>query len=297
MWKNFLILLLGATAAVYAYRTFYVVPCAAPIVFHIGTLDPRFGVSKSEFLDDITKAGGIWDTAINKKLFVYDPSGSLTINLVYDTRQQTTQAANVLKTDINVTKQTASSAKQAYLSSQAKYQQTENAYKAEVADFTQAQTAYNAHVDYWNAKGGAPKDEYEKLTAEKAALALKQSSIEAKRQEVNQLADQTNALVAKYNTFVDNINEKVHMINSDGLAGTEFEEGVYFSDRDGRKIDIYQFDNQTAFVRVLAHELGHALGLAHNENPTSIMSPVNQSKSLVLSPQDLQELKTACRLQ
>ena len=289
--------MLGIVASIYSYVTFFApAPCSAPIAYRIGTLDPRFGVSKSEFIDDITKASGIWDTAFNKKLFVYDPSGSLTINLVYDTRQQTTQASNVLKTDIHKTEQTAVSAKQAYVSSQTKYMQAQNEYKTLVAKFKRAQGLYNTHVDYWNAKGGAPKDEYETLVAENATLAVQQSAVEEKRREVNALADATNALVAKYNTFIDDINLKVHMINSDGLAGTEFEEGVYISDRDGKRIDIYQFDNQTTFIRALAHELGHSLGLAHNENAESIMSPVNQSKSLALSPEDLQELKTKCRL-
>jgi predicted Zn-dependent protease len=88
----------------------------------------------------------------------------------------------------------------------------------------------------------------------------------------------------------------VHTINNNGLVGTQFEEGVYISDKEGKRINIYQFDNNIDLVRVLAHELGHSLRLQHNANTNSIMNPLNQGQDLSLSPEDLQELKTACGL-
>ncbi|NNM83782.1 matrixin family metalloprotease [Candidatus Parcubacteria bacterium] len=269
-------------------------PCDTPVTYKIGTVDPRFGVTLDAFKKDIVQATEIWDTSINKKLFAYDPNGVLTINLVYDSRQQITQKEQALNANINQTSQTADSVKQQYTALKAQYEQAQKEYTSQLAAFDQDQANYNAEVNYWNSAGGAPKAQYDALTAEKNNLLAQQSALEQKRIEVNQLADTVNAFINKYNLLVSYINSNVRAINNDGLAGTQFEEGVYISDGSGRRINIYQFENQVDLIRVLAHELGHSLGLGHDTNPNSIMNPVNQSTSLTTSPEDLQELKTAC---
>lgn len=299
MWRiirNNSVLIIFATAiVVYGYKTFVLEkPCASPITYKIGTLDPRFGISEAQFIKDLNQASDIWGKPLGKKLFVYDPQGSLTINLVYDSRQQTTQRENVLKSNITETKQTADSAKLQYQMLERQYAQANQIYSSELTQYRQAQDSYNAQVSYWNARGGAPQAEYAKLKAIKESLATQQQTLDTKRSELNSLAAQTNALIDRYNLLVDHINSSVRSINNDGLAGTQFEEGVYVSDAEGKHIDIYQFDNQTTFIRVLAHELGHSLGLMHNSNPESIMNPVNEGKNLTLSSEDRQDLQTLC---
>jgi hypothetical protein len=269
-------------------------PCDTPITYKIGTLDPRFGVSQADFMRDINQAGNIWSASIGKQLFKYDPKGELTINLVYDTRQAATQQEQRLGANIQQNTQVANSVKQQYAALYTQYQNLQKQYTSELAQFNASQNSYNNEVQYWNANGGASQAEYAQLQSKKAALLHEQNVIESKRLQVNTLASQVNALIDKYNLVVDHINNDVKTINSDGLVGTQFEEGVYVYDASGMRINIYQFDNQTYFLRVLAHELGHALNLDHNNNPASIMNPVNQSPKLALTQDDLKALKTEC---
>lgn len=243
-------------------------PCKQPIAYKIGTLDPRFGVSESDFEKDITQASGLWSGAAGKLLFVHDSHGALTISLVYDTRQQTSQEEVTQRAAINQTSQNAAQIKAQYMALQQEYTTASQTYEQLVAQYNQSPNR------------------------ERAAGA--RAEIEVKRLQVNTLADQINSLIKQYNGLVDQINANVSAINNDGLTGTQFEEGVYIADAQGTRINVYQFDNKTAFIRVLAHELGHAIGLEHNDNIDSIMSPVNQSKSLSLSPEDLAALKTEC---
>ncbi len=271
-------------------------PCQTPLQYTIGTLDPRFGITASEIKKDIKQASDIWGKPIGKTLFEYNPNGNLTINLVYDRRQQITQKENILETTINRTEQTADSVKQEYTSLQKSYQQAQQEYTAQQIQYQTNLQNYNSTVNYWNSSGGVPDAERSALTVEQNDLLDQQNLLEQKRQQANQFAEAINALIDKYNLLVDHVNSNVSAINNDGLTGTKFEEGEYISDASGKRINIFQFQNQTYFIRVLAHELGHALQLGHNSNPQSIMNPINISHSLALSPDDLQELKAECGL-
>lgn len=282
-----------AAVAAYAWQTHYV-PCQEPIEYRLGTIDPRFKLSNEEVLNDIAKAADLWGTAQGKPLFVYDPEGALAINLIYDTRQQATQKAAKLSGVIDETGRVAESVKAQYSSLQNSYNTATAEYEKQVTAFNEAQSTYNERVEYWNAKGGAPPPEYAKLSTQKKALTQQLNAVEVKRQELNRLADETNALIDKYNLLVGRINTNVDAINNNGLVGTEFEEGVYVSDASGERIDIYEFESKTAFLRVLAHELGHALGLDHVQGADSIMNPVNRGEEFALTEKDLAALAEIC---
>ncbi len=293
--QTFLLVLLVITASG-AGLFFYLqkAPCEAPLTYKIGVVDPGFKVSTETFKADVEQASQIWEKAIGKELFVYDPKGELTVNLVYDERQQLTQKEQELSAQISETSQVADSVRQQYSQLRTEFTQAESQYNAMVAAYTQHQAIYNKEVQYWNSKGGAPKEKYDQLNEEKDTLAAERSALEAKRQEVNRLADEVNAYIKKYNLLVAHINTTINTINNDGLAGTEFEEGLYISDREGQRINIFQFANKIDLIRVLAHEFGHSLTLEHNSNPDSIMSPVNQSDTLTLSAEDLRDLMAVC---
>ncbi len=70
----------------------YYLPCTLPITYSIGTFDTRFGIGKEEFLADMARAEKAWEGVAGKELFHYvETGGVLTLNLVYDSRQATTE--------------------------------------------------------------------------------------------------------------------------------------------------------------------------------------------------------------
>lgn len=265
-------------------------PCDRPIRYKIGILDERFGVSREDLLQMIDQASNVWGITLNKKLFEYSPSGELTISLIYDERQLTTQTNALLKADLAKINKLASSVKQQYVSLEEKHQLLEKDYRKMLIRLEQHQADYSNKVDDWNNGINTSQDIYFKLTAQRTNLLIEQQILNAKRLELNKLVGQINTFINKYNLLVNNANANINTINT--TAGKEFEEGIYNPSK--KEIDIYEFSSKQKLLRVLTHELGHALGVPHNENPLSIMYFLNESSSLDLTTDDFRALKAKC---
>jgi len=268
-------------------------PCADPIVYQIGVFNDQFGVSKEAFVSALAEAEALWETAVGKDLFTYSTVKGMPVHLLYDERQATVLKNKKLEATIDQVAGSADEVKQKLEALKIEYTRAKLSYDTAVTEFKTRQDAHVAQVDYWNTKGGAPADEYKALSKESGLLQILYKNLETKRIEVNDMAVQLNNLVSSYNGLVKNINSNVAVINES--ADKEFEQGEYVSDATGERINIYEFTDRQTLVRVLAHELGHALGIDHNSNKASIMYYLNGSKNMVPTAEDVADLKKVCR--
>jgi len=237
-------------------------PCVEPVHFTLGAIDPHFGIDNASVLQDAEAAAAIWNAAAGKVVLVYDPKGNVPINLVYDSRQATAQLGARIASE------------------QAATDEQETSIDSLKAQYASLQTQYNQEVAAANARGGADRSEY--------------ASLEAERAQLQSMADSINTQINSYNTAVRAVNAEVNEYNQS--AGTTFEEGQYVQDAQGKRINIFEFTSNTQLERVLAHEMGHSIGLGHNTNPQSIMFARNESGNLVPTVDDLAALDTLCRI-
>lgn len=131
-----------------AYHLLYnrVLPCTQPMRYHIGAYDPRFGISRTDFKDAIAQAEAIWEKPAGRNLFEYADDGALTINLVYDYRQEATDKLATLGVVVKDDRASYDALKEKYDALNASYKTLKRAYDARVAAFTARQDAYNEQV-------------------------------------------------------------------------------------------------------------------------------------------------------
>lgn len=243
--------------------------CDQPIKYRIDTVDPKFNLSREDFSYDIDEATQIWERPINKNLFVYDPKGDLSINLIYDDRQSLTSQIIQLEDTVK--------------SNQQSLKPEINEYQKLSSDLKQKIEDLNKQVDYWNNKGGAPSEEYQKLT-------LRQQELQTEANRLNEMAQRLNVSTNAYNTEVNKLNQTITTL--DNALEHRPEEGIFKFPEN--RIEIYFNLNKTELVHTLAHELGHSLGLKHSNNPNAIMY-FRTNQSIVPIKGDLEALEGICK--
>lgn len=142
----------------------------------------------------------------------------------------------------------------------------------------------------------ATKESYDAMKSKYDALKLRfeQDKNVLPREELNKEIDNLNSLVDALNALATTLNLNAVQLNKISKQQGEFEEGTYYTGPEGDQISIYQFENQDKLVRVLAHELGHALGLDHVADPKAIMYRLNDGANEKLTAVDVKELKQKC---
>lgn len=244
-------------------------PCDVPIGYRIGNIDSRFKVITEKLLDVAQRSANVWNQEAGKVLFGYDSKAKLTINLVYDERQSLTEKIQNLDQNLK--------------NERGALDPEVAQYKLLVADFKKRLSDFNSKVAYWNSKGGAPPEEYTKLTSEQAELRNESDKLNLMAKELNQSTQ-------KYNINVSDFNQTLNSFND--VLSQKPEEGIYRGAED--EIDIYLTKNDNEFVHTLAHELGHALGIPHNNDEKSIMFPFT-SESVKATEADTNDLSYICR--
>jgi cell division protein FtsL len=270
-------------------------PCGQPRTFAIGNVDPKFGITKDQLAQLAGQAADVWNKAAGKAVLAYDPNSNFKINMVYDSRQQQSDAAAQLEQNYQNLKATDTALTGQYDSLNAAYKQKVDSYNKDLGNYKSDLDKYNSEVDYWNSQGGAPGDEYDKLKKEKSQLDDEFKKLDEERQAINQLASQTNGVASQENQAVKSYNSSVETYTSQYGSTREFEKGVF----DGKEINVYEYRAPADLELTLTHELGHYLGMEHVQNSKSIMYYLlgdQDMNNIQPTAEDLAELDKVCAL-
>ena len=149
--------------------------------------------------------------------------------------------------------------------------------RAEIAQLSQERMS-------WSRIEHAQGPNMQRVERELAQVKAQAMQLDQEIDRFNQQNDQFNQQVSSYNQQIDQYNAGVIQA-SQRFPAREFHKGVFMGDQ----IQIYQFDAEDDLRLTLAHELGHALGLSHHNDPAALMYPIlgaQQLENFKLMPAD-----------
>jgi hypothetical protein len=238
-----------------------------PKAYSLGTFDERFGISKDRFLQIVDQAKRIWENAAGKELFHYRKDGLMSVNLVFDWRQEALLKAKEQRAKLDENGSSFDMLKSDYEMKSTSVGREQSTYEESGQSYNTHLNEYNSRVTRWNNGENHTEAEAQFLENRKKELDQEIAVVEQKRVSLKTAIDDLNALGERIGALAKKFNLEVEKFNGTYVNQREFEKGVY----NGRSIDIYEFDKEEDLKVALVHEFGHALGLEHVDNPRSIM--------------------------
>jgi len=276
--------------------------CSKPIKYSIGSIDPKFKISKEELKEALKKAEEAWESEDNKDFFQYDDQAKFKINLIYDERQKLNQDKKLFDEYTEKFKIADKKDKEEYERMKKEHERLVDYLFAAEKKLMDDKFDLEDRIIEYNYSWDLKKTTEKKLKKERKDLIARQNKFNQQVSYEHSLVNKMNKLAKRGKERAEEYNNKIEEFKKEHNLeeGRVFEEGEYSRDLNSEQINIYSFWDQEELAMILVHEFGHALGMAHVDNPDSIMYYLNKdqgkNKKWHINEDDLKELHEVCDL-
>jgi hypothetical protein len=283
------------------------VPCAVPLTWRLARVDRDFGLDEARATAALRQAAAMWEERAGRALFREDPANGFPIRLVYDERQARTDERAGREAELRDERARLDAAGEelkrrgdAHAAARATYSERQREYDRRLE-------AYNAEVRRWNEAGGGPQEVATRLDSVGRALRADREAIESERRPLERDLEGLQREVDRVNRANADHARRADAFARDSPAATvqagEYREAITMEGRRvvsvSREIRVYRFADAEELRLIVAHELGHALGLGHSDEPAAVMSAAHDSGAAaaggaVVHAADLGLLRATC---
>lgn len=264
--------------------------CDEPTTFRVAKIDSGFNLATATAITYAKQAADLWNKTTGKNLLQYSDDGDVEITFLFDERQRQVIQDKILQEKINNEEKILDQKSETIDQQQATFNSLKADYENQVQIYNNRLSVYNNTVEQINRSGGATLNQKNILDEEKRYLTDQGKNLDNTKTQLQAYLQNLKDNVYKYNSVIKDVNKVISQVNQG--AGSQFEEGVY----QGNAITLYEYENITDLKRLLAHELGHALGFQHVDDPNAIMYYLNNADKFVLTQADLDEYKRVCKI-
>lgn len=250
-------------------------PCSQPLSYAIGNIDTRFSITEDELEKAVEKAAGVWNSGTDTILLSARKGEPLrddiTIQLVYDDRQERTDREvrfreRIRSQQIRLDNQQINHDKKRKL-----FDQRSKEYQVFAENTSDQLDELNKWVTEKNDNGGFTGTDLEQFTQRKKEAEEAQEKVRIKQQELDVLARSINSEMDKLNEKYQVHNKLIDQYNDKFAGDLRFAKATFQKTSAGGVVTVNQFMNEKELILILAHELGHALGVSHLNQPKAVM--------------------------
>jgi len=281
-----------------------------PLTWRVIRVDTVFALDSLSAVALVAEAAELWEAAAGRALFREDPGGGLPIRFVL----RESESAGVLEEFRRVEGEYERAGEELrrrlgeFEERLAGEEDRRRRHQEQVEAFEARVAFHNREVGGWRERGGAPLELVPVLQATEQALEEERDTLMAERRMLEDLRETLagaeeglRAEAEAHRAQGEELRQRFPPVREEaGLYREVFRTGVDGSPVVSREIRVQRPADRTDLVRIIAHELGHALGLPHLAVEGALMAAEYDRTSSRTAPRvhpaDLARLTELCGL-